>query len=165
MGMQSATDARAQIIEEQFWAVVANIPGAVYRCACQDDWPIRFISDHIELLCGYPAADFVDNAVRTYGSIIHPHDRPDVAVGDEPGLPLKPDPALIVHHILPRYPHLRRERLLMVGDTEMDIQFAKAGGISCCWASYGYGETERCRALAPEYEISSIEALPALALS
>ncbi len=79
MGMQSATDARAQIIEEQFWAVVANIPGAVYRCACQDDWPIRFISDHIELLCGYPAADFVDNAVRTYGSIIHPHDRPSVA--------------------------------------------------------------------------------------
>ena len=79
MGVQSATDARAQIIEEQFWAVVANIPGAVYRCACRDDWPIRFISDYIELLCGYPAADFVDNAVRTYGSIIHPHDRPHVA--------------------------------------------------------------------------------------
>jgi diguanylate cyclase (GGDEF)-like protein/PAS domain S-box-containing protein len=79
MVVQSATDARAQIIEEQFWAVVANIPGAVYRCACQDDWPIRFISDYIELLCGYPAADFVDNAARTYGSIIHPHDRPHVA--------------------------------------------------------------------------------------
>jgi diguanylate cyclase (GGDEF)-like protein/PAS domain S-box-containing protein len=77
--MQSATDARAQIIEEQFWSVVANIPGAVYRCACVDDWPIRFISDHIELLCGYRAADFIDNAVRTYGSIIHPHDRPYVA--------------------------------------------------------------------------------------
>jgi hypothetical protein len=43
MGVESATDARAQIIEEQFWAVVANIPGAVYRCACGDDWPIRFI--------------------------------------------------------------------------------------------------------------------------
>ena len=79
MVVQSATDARAQIIEEQFWSVVANIPGAVYRCACVDDWPIRFISDYIELLCGYPAADFVDNAVRTYGSIIHPHDRPYVA--------------------------------------------------------------------------------------
>jgi diguanylate cyclase (GGDEF)-like protein/PAS domain S-box-containing protein len=79
MVVQSATDTRAQIIEEQFWSVVANIPGAVYRCACVDDWPIRFISDHIELLCGYPAADFVDNAARTYGSIIHPHDRPGVA--------------------------------------------------------------------------------------
>ncbi|HTU95299.1 MAG TPA: EAL domain-containing protein [Solirubrobacteraceae bacterium] len=79
MAVDSATGTRAQIIEEQFWAVVDNIPGAVYRCACQDDWPIRFISDHIELLCGYPAADFIDNAARTYGSIIHPHDRPSVA--------------------------------------------------------------------------------------
>jgi diguanylate cyclase (GGDEF)-like protein/PAS domain S-box-containing protein len=79
MAVESATESRAQIIEEQFWAVVANIPGAVYRCACQDDWPIRFISDHIEPLCGHPASDFVDNAVRTYGSIIHPHDRPGVA--------------------------------------------------------------------------------------
>jgi diguanylate cyclase (GGDEF)-like protein/PAS domain S-box-containing protein len=79
MVVQSASDARAQIIEEQFWSVVANIPGAVYRCACVDEWPIRFISDYIELLCGYPAADFVDNAVRTYGSIIHPDDRPYVA--------------------------------------------------------------------------------------
>jgi diguanylate cyclase len=79
MGVESITNARAHIIEEQFWAVVANIPGAVYRCACSDDWPIRFISDYVELLCGYPASDFVDNAVRTYGSIIHPHDRPSVA--------------------------------------------------------------------------------------
>jgi phosphoglycolate phosphatase len=89
----------------------------------------------------------------------------DLIMGDKPGLPRKPDPALITHHILPRYPLLRRERILMVGDTEIDIQFAKAGGISCCWATYGYGETERCRALAPGYEISSIEALPALVLS
>ncbi len=79
MGVEPATEARAQIIEEQFWAVVANIPGAVYRCSCRDNWPIRFISDYIELLCGYPAADFVGNAVRTYGCIIHPHDRPHVA--------------------------------------------------------------------------------------
>ena len=78
MVVQSATDARARIIEEQFWAVVANIPGAVYRCACVDAWPIRFISDHIALLCGYPASDFIDNAVRTYGSIIYPDDRPYV---------------------------------------------------------------------------------------
>jgi phosphoglycolate phosphatase len=89
----------------------------------------------------------------------------DLIMGDEPGLPRKPDPALLTHHILPRYPLLRREKILMVGDTETDIQFAKAGGIPCCWAAYGYGEAERCRALAPEYEISSIEALPALALS
>jgi histidine ammonia-lyase len=65
-------------LREQFWAVVANIPGAVYRCACDANWTIRFMSEHIATICGYPAADFIDNAVRRYGSIIHPEDRPYV---------------------------------------------------------------------------------------
>ena len=60
--------------EEQFRSVVASIPGAVYRCACEN-WEIQFMSDHIEQICGFPAADFVGTAVRSYGSIIHPDDR------------------------------------------------------------------------------------------
>jgi phosphoglycolate phosphatase len=86
----------------------------------------------------------------------------DLVVGDEPGLPKKPDPAIVVNHILPRYASLRTEQMLVVGDTEIDILFARRTRIPCCWVSYGYGETERCRALKPEYEISSIEELPAL---
>jgi phosphoglycolate phosphatase len=82
--------------------------------------------------------------------------------GDEPGLPKKPDPAILTDHILPRYAPLRREQMLVVGDTEVDILFAKRARISCCWASYGYGEAERCRKLAPQHEISSIADLPAL---
>jgi phosphoglycolate phosphatase len=82
--------------------------------------------------------------------------------GDEPGLPKKPDPAILMDHILPQYGQLRMEQILVVGDTEVDILFAKKAGIPCCWASYGYGETERCRQLNPEHEISSIEQLPAL---
>ena len=39
---------------------------------------MQFMSDHIEDLVGYPATDFIDNKVRTYGSIIHPEDRPRV---------------------------------------------------------------------------------------
>jgi histidine ammonia-lyase len=65
-------------LREQFSAVVANIPGAVYRCACDADWTIQFMSEHIATICGYPAADFIGNAVRRYGSIIHPDDRPYV---------------------------------------------------------------------------------------
>src|SRR5690348_159853 len=64
--------------EQQFLAVVANIPGAVYRCACNADWEIRFMSDHIERICGFPASDFVGNKMRSYGSIIHSVDRPYV---------------------------------------------------------------------------------------
>jgi phosphoglycolate phosphatase len=86
----------------------------------------------------------------------------DLVFGDEPGLPKKPDPAIVIDHILPRYASLRREQMLVVGDTEIDILLAKRTEIHCCWASYGYGETEHCRALKPEHEISSIEELPAL---
>ena len=86
----------------------------------------------------------------------------DLVFGDEAGLPKKPDPAIVVDHILPRYAPLRREQMLVFGDTEIDIILAKRSGIPCCWASYGYGETERCRQLKPEHEISSIEQLPAL---
>lgn len=86
----------------------------------------------------------------------------ELVFGDEPGLPKKPDPAILMDHILPRYGQLQMEQMLVVGDTEVDILFAKRTGISCCWASYGYGETERCRKLAPEHEISSIAELPAL---
>jgi phosphoglycolate phosphatase len=86
----------------------------------------------------------------------------DVVFGDEPGLPKKPDPAIILDHILPRYVRLQKERILMVGDTEVDIVFAKNAGISCCWASYGYGDAGRCRTLRPEHEIGGITELPAL---
>jgi phosphoglycolate phosphatase len=87
----------------------------------------------------------------------------DTVFGDQPGLPKKPDPLLFTEHILPLYDRLPRDRILMVGDTESDILFAKSAGIPACWASYGYGETERCRRLSPEHEISSIVDLIPLA--
>jgi phosphoglycolate phosphatase len=86
----------------------------------------------------------------------------DLIFGDAPGLPKKPDPAILIEHVLPRYENMQPRRMLIVGDTEIDILFAKRSGTSSCWASYGYGEVERCRRLSPEHEIASIDALPAL---
>jgi diguanylate cyclase (GGDEF)-like protein/PAS domain S-box-containing protein len=66
--------------EQWFRAVVANVPGIVYRCLVNEavDWKIEFMSDFTSELTGYPASDFVENQVRSYGSIIHPDDRPGV---------------------------------------------------------------------------------------
>ncbi len=81
------SEARAELLpllresEQQFLAVVANIPGAVYRCACSAEWEIRFMSEHIQRICGFPPTDFIGNKVRSYGSIIHPEDRPYVIEG------------------------------------------------------------------------------------
>ncbi len=59
-------------------AIVANVPGAIYQCALDPDWTMAVISDEIERISGYPAADFIGSARRTYGSIIHPADRGEV---------------------------------------------------------------------------------------
>jgi phosphoglycolate phosphatase len=80
----------------------------------------------------------------------------DLVFADQQGLPKKPDPAIVTELILPSCDRLRREEIVVVGDTEIDILFAKRAGISCCWAAYGYGDPERCRKLAPDYEISAI---------
>ena len=59
-------------------SLVANIPGAVYRCACDQDWTMQWLSDEIEPIAGYPAHEFIANSVRTYASVIHPDDREQV---------------------------------------------------------------------------------------
>lgn len=61
--------------EDRFRALVTNIPGAVYRCACDVDWTMLFLSDGIKELSGYPASDFTANRVRSYASIIYLDDR------------------------------------------------------------------------------------------
>jgi PAS domain S-box-containing protein len=60
--------------EEQFRTLVSNIPGAIFRCAFDADWTMEYLSDSIEAISGYPAADFIQNRVRSFASIIHPDD-------------------------------------------------------------------------------------------
>ena len=61
--------------EERFSSLVSNIAGAVYRCACDKDWTMAFMSDAIQDICGYPVSDFLQNRVRSYASLIHPDDQ------------------------------------------------------------------------------------------
>ncbi len=60
--------------EKRFKTLVANIPGATYRCACDPDWTMEYISKAVEEISGYPASDFINNKIRTYESIIHRDD-------------------------------------------------------------------------------------------
>jgi PAS domain S-box-containing protein len=39
---------------------------------------MQWLSDEIEEISGYPASEFIDNAVRTFASVIHPEDREQV---------------------------------------------------------------------------------------
>jgi phosphoglycolate phosphatase len=88
----------------------------------------------------------------------------DEVFGDQPGLPKKPEPGILTQHILPRYAPVTKAQILVVGDTETDIVFAKSAGVASCWASYGYGDNERCLKSAPNYVIGAITELPGLVL-
>jgi len=68
-------EAEMRSSEKRFRSLVANIPGAIYRCDKGPDWTMRFFSEAISDICGYPASDFIGNSVRAYKSIIHPDDR------------------------------------------------------------------------------------------
>jgi PAS domain S-box-containing protein len=70
--------ARLRANETLLRSLVANIPGAVYRCACDEHWTMEWLSDEIETISGYPASDFIDTAVRTFASVIDPDDREHV---------------------------------------------------------------------------------------
>jgi PAS domain S-box-containing protein len=56
-------------------ALIANVPGAIYRCAHDAEWTMTLISGEIERISGYPPEDFVASARRTFISVVEPEDR------------------------------------------------------------------------------------------
>lgn len=68
----------------------------------------------------------------------------------------KPQAALYDSHIATWCGDVARDRVLMVGDTDIDLRFAANIGARSCWAEYGYGHPASCRALEPTYVISDI---------
>jgi PAS domain S-box-containing protein len=70
--------ARLRADEALLRSLVANIPGALYRCACDPDWTMEWMSQEIEEILGYPVTDFIANSTRTFASVIHPDDREQV---------------------------------------------------------------------------------------
>ncbi len=60
-------------------ALMANVPGAIYRSAWHADYTLELISDEIERISGYPASNFIASKRRTISSIVHPDDQERVA--------------------------------------------------------------------------------------
>ena len=69
---------KLRVSEMRLRALMANVPGAIYRCANDAAWTMELISDDIERISGYPPSDFIDNVRRTFASVIHPDDREQV---------------------------------------------------------------------------------------
>ncbi|MGB3263117.1 MAG: HAD family hydrolase [Microcoleus sp.] len=86
----------------------------------------------------------------------------DLIVGDDGQIIQKPNPSVFHSIIKPLFPDLDNSQVLMVGDTAVDLLFAKNAGIDVCWAAYGYGDRAECLALKPTLAIDNISELAAI---
>lgn len=57
-----------------FRALLNNIPGIVFRCTCDSDWTMLFISSGVEEITGYAPSELVGNTTRSFASLIHERD-------------------------------------------------------------------------------------------
>ncbi|CAI7624578.1 unnamed protein product [Penicillium glandicola] len=86
----------------------------------------------------------------------------DLIIGDKtPGAKRKPDPASFVDVLVPvlreRYGvEVDSGRVLVVGDTVADVQFARNIKSRVCWCRYGYGDREACQVLKPDFVVDSL---------
>jgi diguanylate cyclase (GGDEF)-like protein/PAS domain S-box-containing protein len=72
---RDAYAAALRISEERHRTLIANLPGAVYRCQAKPPYADEFVSEMIEALTGYTAAEFLTNEVVFDDLILPDHRR------------------------------------------------------------------------------------------
>lgn len=72
-------------------------------------------------------------------------------------LKMKPDPASYVSVIKEQFEIRDDSKVLMIGDTYSDMLFAKNSGIKSCFAAYGYGDSDLCLSLKPNFIIDELQ--------
>ncbi|MEO1589913.1 MAG: histidine kinase dimerization/phosphoacceptor domain -containing protein [Cyanobacteria bacterium J06632_22] len=60
---------------QQFQNLVLNVPGVIFRCAIQPDWPIEFISEEIAAITEYGVETFRQQGRRQLSDITEPDDQ------------------------------------------------------------------------------------------
>ncbi len=62
-----ATEQELQKAQRTLSTLVTNLPGMVYRCRNDQDWPMEFISPSSQVLTGYSPDEFVESRQVSYG--------------------------------------------------------------------------------------------------
>jgi len=83
-----------------------------------------------------------------------------ILAGDN-GLPFKPDPAAI-HHLIERT-GVKEDEVIFVGDSPVDIEAARNGGIEVATLSHGFASDEVLRAAKPDHRVNNFQELLDLA--
>jgi PAS domain S-box-containing protein len=77
----SAIRAQQKERDRSYRTLIANISGAVYRMKMDEEWTDIFISDAVERIWGYSAAECLAKAAPLFATAIHPDDRDMVTQG------------------------------------------------------------------------------------
>jgi phosphoglycolate phosphatase len=83
------------------------------------------------------------------------HDFVRLVIAARDAFPTKPDPRSYIERIEPVLGTAASEQVLVAGDTDIDILYARRIGATACWAAYGYGNPDECRLLHPEFIAAS----------
>ncbi|MBK7826750.1 ATP-binding protein [Nannocystis sp.] len=74
LGRRHAAEAEARESHRTLATLISNLPGIVFRCLNDREWPLEFMSAGCLEITGYSAESFVSGPI-SYASIIHPDDR------------------------------------------------------------------------------------------
>ena len=97
-----------------------------------------------------------DEAVKELSSVYF-EDLMDSAVGERQGIRRKPEPDSLLAAAAEM--GAEKDRVLYVGDSEVDYETAKRAGMRCVLVEWGFRDKEDLEALQPDYLISSAEEL------
>lgn len=61
--------------ERKISTLIENLTGTVYRRLIDKNWTMKFLSEGILELTGYPKDNFIENKVLSYNDLIHPSDK------------------------------------------------------------------------------------------
>jgi PAS domain S-box-containing protein len=64
--------------KRRFETLTSNLPGMVYRCKNEPEWPMEDVRGNVEEFSGYTALELESNETQWGGEVIHPDDREDV---------------------------------------------------------------------------------------
>jgi len=106
-----------------------------------------------QIVLSNKGTEAVEDAMRRFGL----SSTLSMIIGADPRLKRKPDPMVFNTVIRDKYPDITSQEVVVVGDTEADIKFARNIGAKSCWAAYGYGDKEVCSALEPSIVIQKPE--------
>lgn len=76
----------------------------------------------------------------------------------------KPSAVALESTLAPLFEGVPRERILVCGDSTVDLLFARNAATRCCWARYGYGDSQQCAELGPDHIIDHLRDLPSILL-